>query len=98
MGQDKEADVVQVKLSHWLKANPVKNNKIDDATLDKDPEPFSQFVKKADLWGLAMQKMVNFPTGKTAVNVGEDNDNDYDNVDVGKDVEKIDSGNCGISH
>ena len=71
MGQDKAADVVQIKLSHWLKANPVKNSPIDYAELEKDPEPFKNFVKKADLWGAAKQKMLAFPSGNTMVNVGE---------------------------
>ncbi|XP_005092160.2 uncharacterized protein LOC101850538 [Aplysia californica] len=91
MGQDKEADVVQVKLSHWLKANPVTNNPVDYSRLEKDPEPFANFVKKADLWGAALQRMMAVPSGKTLVKVGEDNDNDDNDEDV---VDKDDEQNA----
>lgn len=57
-GQEKEVEIVQVKLSHWLKANPKINDNIDRSIFDETPPLFESFVKKADIWTSALHKII----------------------------------------
>uniref|UniRef100_A0A2C9LM96 CARD domain-containing protein n=1 Tax=Biomphalaria glabrata TaxID=6526 RepID=A0A2C9LM96_BIOGL len=76
-GENQEADLIQVKLSHWLKANPAKNEVIDFAVLQEDPIPFPSFITKADIWGTAIQKAMALPSEKAFVPLGHLDKREY---------------------
>ncbi|GFR66122.1 amyloid protein-binding protein 2 [Elysia marginata] len=75
-GQTRQADQVQVQLSHWLKAHPhnAKGPKpVDLATLRlaEPPTSFVQFVDVADLWGAAVRKVRGLPQEGGTMALGE---------------------------
>ncbi|GFN93233.1 amyloid protein-binding protein 2 [Plakobranchus ocellatus] len=78
LGQSRQADMVQVQLSHWLKANPQKPARPEPVKMSilHAPEPplaFEQFVEGADLWGAAVRKVRGLPQkGATIMSLGEE--------------------------
>lgn len=70
-GQNKNADAVQVKLSRWLKVNPMTSRLIDYSSLLEEPMPFKTFVTKTDLWATAVQKAMAVPVEAGLVALGE---------------------------
>ncbi|XP_059177600.1 uncharacterized protein LOC131956962 isoform X2 [Physella acuta] len=67
-GEDKDADLVQVKLGQWLKLHPKNNEKMDYSVLQIKPTSFQLFLSKADIWGSVFQKAMSLPAQVTSPN------------------------------
>ncbi|CAL1545014.1 unnamed protein product [Lymnaea stagnalis] len=92
IGDDKEADLVQVRLSQWLKANPIKSESIDYSQLQQVPVPFTSFLAKADIWVTTVQKVMALPSEKAFVAMGENDSELTDNCiddEMNNDKEEI---------
>ena len=55
---NKQADAVQIQLSHWLKDNPKFDTVITMATLNEEPTQFKDFLAGFDLWESRIKKAV----------------------------------------
>ena len=104
LGQTRQADLVQVQLSHWLKANPQKPGgpaSVDLSTL-RQAEPtvtFAQFVDSADLWGAAVRKVRGLPQEEVTMAMGEEEEGREETQNVlvvqDDDLSNVDSGLAG---
>ena len=57
---NKQADHVQIQLSHWLKDNPRLDSAVTMATLHEEPPVFKKFMEDFNIWEKKTQKVIEF--------------------------------------
>ena len=60
LNMNKQADSVQIQLSHWLKDNPKFDTVVTMETLHGEPPVFKKFMEDFNIWEKKTQKVIEF--------------------------------------
>lgn len=71
LNQNKEADEFQIKLSQWLRDNPVYDKEITLAELTEKPSSYSKFLEEFNVWEKHTKTVLNFAKEMALADKGE---------------------------